>query len=119
MEEITRAKAVELLGEARPVSRQPRKENIMSIRRGHVYMALKMVSAFDKDRQEYLEPLPKITFLVDGKYIRMPVDSGLFTELGRFMVNLGDVLRDVRVPEDEVDMEEVRRKLQAFRGTVS
>lgn len=119
MEESIKSKAIALLGEAKPVSRQPGKENIMSIRRGHIFLALKMVAAFDKERQEYLELVPRITFLVDGKYIRMPLDSGLFTELGGFMIKLGKVLKDVRIPEDDIDIEEVKRKLQAFKEVAS
>ena len=38
------ARATELLGQAEPVSRQPRKETLMSFREGHLFMALKLVT---------------------------------------------------------------------------
>ena len=42
------ARATELLGQAEPVSRQPRKETLMSFREGHLFMALKLVSCSDR-----------------------------------------------------------------------
>ena len=66
------ARATELLGQAEPVSRQPRKETLMSFREGHLFMALKLVTPFDKGSQTYLDPIPKIVLMVDGKYVRGP-----------------------------------------------
>ena len=60
MEEAVRAKAIDLLGEAKPVSREPMKDTLMSFREGHIYVALKMVSSFDKESQSYQQPQPKI-----------------------------------------------------------
>ncbi len=49
-----------------------------------------MVSSFDKESQSYQQPQPKITCMVDGKYIRMPIDASL--------IKLGDVLEGVEIP---------------------
>ena len=46
------AKMIEALGQAQPVSRQPKKETVMSFKNGPVYMGLKLVSPFNKDTQE-------------------------------------------------------------------
>ncbi len=109
-------KAVELLGEAMPVSRQPKKETIMSFKKGPVYMGLKIVSPFNKETQEYEAPIPKVVFLVDGKYVRLPLDSDLFKDWGEFLGKLSDVTDGVRVPEKEVDMSEVKAKLSRLKG---
>ena len=82
------ARATELLGQAEPVSRQPRKETLMSFREGHLFMALKLVTPFDKGSQTYLDPIPKIVLMVDGKYVRMPVDGNLIGSFGRFLCRM-------------------------------
>ena len=115
MEEEVRAKAIDLLGEAKPVSREPMKDTLMSFREGHIYVALKMVSSFDKESQSYQQPQPKITCMVDGKYIRMPIDAPLIKRFGDFLIKLGDVLEGVEIPQREIDMDEVRRKMHSFQ----
>ena len=107
---------IEALGQAQPISRQPKKETVMSFKNGPVYMGLKLVSPFNKDRQEYEEPIPKVVFLVDGKYVRMPIDSELFREFGSFLLKLSDVTDGVKVPEKEVDLEEVKAKIARLKG---
>ena len=109
-------KAVELLGEAMPVSRQPKKETIMSFKKGPVYIGLKIVSPFNKETQEYEAPIPKVVFLVDGKYVRLPLDSDLFKDWGEFLGKLSEVTDGVRVPEKEVDMDTVREKLSRLKA---
>ena len=109
-------RAVELLGPAQPVSKPTLKEDVMSFRNGHVYVALRMVAPFDRERNEYAEAFPRITFLVDGKYIRMPIDSGLLTSLGGFLMKMGDVLEGVRIPEREIDVKDVRNRILELTG---
>ncbi len=109
------SKAIELLGQAQPVSRQPKKETVMSFKDGPVYMGLKLVSPFDKDTQEYGDPVPKIVFLVDGKYVRMPLDSRLFGEFGKFLIKLFEVTEGIKVPEKEIDMDRVKEMLSGLR----
>lgn len=48
-------RAVELLGTAQPVSKPTLKEDVMSFRNGHVYVALRMVTPFDREKNEYGE----------------------------------------------------------------
>ena len=111
-------RAVELLGSAAPVSKPVRKENLMSFREGNIFVALKVMSEFDRYTRSYSDPLPKIVFMVDGKYVRIPVDSELIKGLGEFLVKLGMVLEDVEIPQKEVDIDDVRRKLRRFREVV-
>lgn len=111
-------RAVELLGSAAPVSKPVRKENLMSFREGNIFVSLKVVSEFDRQTQSYSDPFPKIVFMVDGKYVRMPVDSELMKGLGEFLVKLGTVLEDVEIPQKEIDMDNVRRKFERFREVV-
>ena len=109
-------RAVELLGTAQPVSKPTLKEDVMSFRNGHVYVALKMVMPFDRERNEYAEAFPRITFLVDGKYVRMPIDSDLLVSLGRFLMKMGDALEGVEIPEKEIDIEDVRNRILELTG---
>ncbi len=50
--------------------------------------------------------------------VRMPVDSELMKRLGEFLVKLGTVLEDVEIPHREVDMDDVRRKMERFSEVV-
>jgi len=88
----------------------------MSFRNGHVYVALRMVTPFDREKNEYADAFPRITFLVDGKYIRMPIDSDLLTSLGSFLMKMGDVLEGVRIPEKEINVEDVRNRILELTG---
>lgn len=111
------ARAVELLGQAEPVSRQPRKETLMSFREGHLFMALKLVTPFDKVSQTYLDPIPKIVLMVDGKYVRMPVDGDLIGSFGSFLCRMSKALEGVKVPKKEIDMDKVLRRMREVSAT--
>ena len=52
---------------SRGVKSKSRRDTVLSFREGHVFMALRMVSPFDQNNGTYLDPIPRITFLVDGK----------------------------------------------------
>ena len=54
--------------------------------------------------------------MVDGKYVRMPIDSELFREFGGFLLKLSDVTDGVKVPEKEVDLEEIKAKIARLKG---
>ncbi len=88
----------------------------VSFRKGHVFVALKPAFHYDRESQQYEDPVPKITFLVDGKYVRRPVDSPIPKSLGKFLGDLGDILEGVEVPERSVDIEEARRILPLCSG---
>ena len=87
------ARAVELLGQAEPVSRQPRKETLMSFREGHLFMALKLVTPFDKVSQTYLDPF------------------------GSFLCRMSEALEGVKVPRKEIDMDQVLRRMREVSAT--
>ena len=107
-------KAVELFGAAQPVSKPTKKENILSFRKGHVFVALKLVTPYNREEQKYEDPIPKITFLVDGKYVRMPIDSSLLKSLGKFLEDLGDILEGVDIPEQRVDIDAAKRLMSSY-----
>ena len=111
--------AVELLGSAQPITKPTKKENVLSFRKGHVYIALKLVTPYDKEKQQYAESMPKIVFLVDGKYVRMPIDSSLLKSVGKFLIDLGEVVEGVDVPEMNIDVESVKKMLSTCSEKVS
>ncbi|MBQ7701491.1 MAG: hypothetical protein IJT54_03720 [Candidatus Methanomethylophilaceae archaeon] len=94
-----------------------KKEDLMSFEEGHVRMSLRMITPFVRDGQIYADPFPKILFLVDGKYVRMPLDSGLLRDLGDFMTRLGAAIEGVDLPgkaEDDIPL--VRSRLSECAG---
>jgi hypothetical protein len=93
-----------------------RRDTVLSFREGHVFMALRMVSPFDQDNGTYLDPIPRITFLVDGKYVRMPVDKNLLKRFGSFMVKLSELLEGIEIPEQELDFEEAKKVISEYNG---
>ena len=116
MTEYRTDKMVELLGEAQPVSMPPKKENLMSFRDGSVYMALRLVTPYDKDTQQYIEPVPKLVFVVNGKYVKLPMDSGLLDRFGVFMTKVAQAVQGVEVREPEIDMDAVMEKMRGISG---
>ena len=111
------ARATELLGQAEPVSRQPRKETLMSFMEGHLFMALKLVTSFDKGSQTYLDLIPKNVLMVDGKYVRMPVDGDLLGSFGSFLCRMSEALEGVEIPKKEIDMDKVLRRMREVSAT--
>ena len=109
----------EMPQKATPSNGRSRKENILSFREGHVYMALKMVSTFDEVNKVYKDPIPRVTFLVDGKYVRMPTDRRLLRKLGEFMVSVSDLLEGVDIPENNLDLDRARREIDRIKGISS
>ncbi len=100
------------LGSGASRSKRTRKEVISSFRQGHVSVDLKIVTPFDEGSNEYLKPMPKIVFLVDNKYVRMPVDPYLLKGLGSFLHNLGEVFERASVPDGRVDVPIVVDKIR-------
>ena len=91
----------------------------MSFRDGDIYIALRLVSFFDKDPQEYQRPVPKITFFVDGKYIHILMDSKWLRKFGEFIIGLSEVIDSVDVDTNSdarIDIESLKRKMEQFRG---
>ena len=105
--------AKELLGVAQPVSRPPRTDVVFSFNQGQVYMGLKMVQDYDKDRQQYKQGEPRIVLSINGNYQYVPLESSLFKNWGQFLIDLGTLVEEIEVPQEEVDIEEVRRRILA------
>ncbi len=91
-----------------------RKENLMRFREGHVHMALKLVSFPDDEAGSNRLPVPRIIFLVDGKYVRMPPDRVLLEDLGRFMMDLSTVLEGMDIPKETTDVESVKERIRSI-----
>ena len=70
-------------------SRPAKKMRVASFEQRNVTVPVKMVSKFDKNGKKYLEPVPRIAFLVSGKYNRIPSDPDFLRDLGSFLVTLG------------------------------
>ena len=100
------------------VERRTKKQKILSYKRGHVYMALKMVAPYDKEKQTYGGAFPRITFLVDGRYVRLPLDSDELKDLGAFITRVGEALEGVDVPDNRPDMDAIRNKIRACGGVI-
>ena len=100
------------------VERRTKKQKILSYKRGHVYMALKMVSPYDKEKQTYGGAFPRITFLVDGRYVRLPLDSDELKDLGAFITRVGEALEGIDVPDSRLDMDAIRNRIKACGGVI-
>ena len=47
--------------------------------------------------------------------MRMPLDSRLFGEFGKFLIKLSEVTEGIKVPEKEIDMDRVKEMLSGLR----
>lgn len=117
-EEITGDGAIALPAATSAVVKKTKKEKILSFKRGHVYMALKMVTPFNREKNEYGEAFPRITFLVDGRYVRLPLECDTLKELGQFMTKVGTALEGVKIPDDSMNMDAVRDRIRACGGVI-
>ena len=98
--------------------KKTKKDKILSYKKGHVYMALKMVTPFDREINDYGEPFPRITFLVDGRYVRLPLESDILQELGEFMTKVGKSLEGVKVHDDSISVAAARDRIRACGGVI-
>lgn len=85
-------------------SNRTRKEVVSSFRQGHISVDLKLVTPYDEAAGRYLRPIPKVVFLVDDRYVRMPVDGHLIRSLGEFLTDLGKIIEGIDLPERRVDV---------------
>ena len=74
--------------------------------------------SFVKEKNEYGEAFPRITFLVDGRYVRLPIESDTLQELGSFIMKMGKALEGVKVPDDELNMDRIRDRIRACGGVI-
>lgn len=102
-----------LLGVCGARPRNSKKESILSFKEGHVSMELKLVTPYDEASCRFLRPIPKIVFLVDGKYVRMPVDPVLLKDLGSFMGKLSEVIHGSDVPDDGSVVDQAVRRIRS------
>ena len=98
--------------------KKTKKDKILSYKKGHVYMALTMVTPFDREINDYGEPFPRITFLVDGRYVRLPLETDTLQELGEFMTKVGKSLEGVKVPDDSISVAAARDRIRACGGVI-
>ena len=117
-EEITGNGATVLPAARSAAVMKTKKEKILSYKKGHVYMALKMVTPFDREKHNYGEPFPRITFLVDGRYVRIPLESDTLQELGEFMTKVGKSLEGVKIPDDSISIAAARERIRACGGVI-
>ena len=99
---------------AQPVSMPPKTEVVYSFSQDQIYMGLKMVQDYDKDKQQYKQAEPRIVLSINGDYQWVPLDSYLFKKWGEFLINLGTLVEEVEDPRREIDVEEARRKMLAY-----
>lgn len=88
----------------------------MSFREGHLFMALKLVTPFDKGSQT---SGPDSEDCPHGgrKYVRMPVDGDLIGSFGSFLCRMSEALEGVEVPKKEIDMDKVLRRMREVSAT--
>lgn len=89
----------------------------MSFREGHLFMALNLVTLFDKGSQTYLDLIPKIVLMVDGKYVRMPVDGDLIGSFGNYLCRMSEALEGVKAPRKGIDMDQALRRMKEVSAT--
>lgn len=105
--------AKELLGVALPVSKPPRTDVVFSFNQDQIYMGLKMVQDYDKDKQQYKQAEPRIVLSINGNYQYVPLESSLFKNWGQFLKDLGTLVEEIEIPQEEVNIEEIRKRILA------
>ena len=99
---------------AQPVLMPPQTTVVYNFSQDQIYMALRMVQDYDKDKQQYKQAEPRIVLSINGDYQWVPLDPYLFRKWGEFLMNLSTLVEDIEIPQEEVDVEEVRRRIQAY-----
>ena len=106
--------AQEALGAPQPVSRPPLRIPVTKFRHGNIFVGLNMIMDYDKKKQDYKVPKPKMTFIVGDMHPYLPVDAQLFKDLGKSFTELGESIEDMEFPKEEMDIEEIREKMRAL-----
>jgi|GEM_PF-2130923 len=66
-------------------NRKTKVRNIAAFDKGNIRMFFRSVVPYNKETGCYEEPLLRLVTLVDGKYVRVPLDPGLLKEWGAFV----------------------------------
>ncbi len=109
-------KAVELLGKPAPTTKPTKKQVLMKYNQNGVYLGLSVLETFDKEKQEYNPPKPKITFLVNGKYVNAPIDYHWLVTFGNFCLELAETIKGVDLHPNKVSTTEARQLLLSAIG---
>ena len=92
---------------------------VASFEQRNVTVSVKMVSKFDKSGKKYLEPVPRIAFLVSGKYNRIPSDPDFLRDLGSFLMTLGDALDGLDLPDERLCSNDIRNMVERCQETMA
>ena len=101
-----------------PFSKKTRKETLMSFRQGNARVELRLITPFDETLGRYLRPIPKVVFLVDDKYVRIPVDGRFITDLWEFLIDLGRVIEGIGVSGNKIDVDGIIGRIREAMASV-
>lgn len=56
---------------------------------------------------------------MNNKFVPIPFDSDFLKQFGDFVASIGEVIEDVKLPEEKVTVEEAKEKMRKFSGVKS
>jgi hypothetical protein len=89
------------------VSIEPKKEIIKSplihFTDGNMYLGLKLVSTYDELTKSYREPVPKITWSFNNKYVDAPINGKWWKAFAQFAGKMAEALEGVDIATSNVN----------------
>lgn len=110
-------RAVERLGAAEPVKREPLKRTMMSFKAFGLRASLMMLSDYDERLEKYGTPYPKIYIRSGQGHVSVPVESKLLYTFADFIHDMADAVKDVDVPMTMGDFEALKKALDKYRDS--
>ena len=103
------------------VTVEPKKETIKSplihFTDGNMYLGLKLVSTYDELTKAYREPVPKITWSFNNKYVDAPINGKWWKAFAEFASKMATALDGVDIAASNVsdDVDYAKNAMAKFR----
>ena len=79
------------------------KTPVMSFSNGNVYIGLKLVSTYDKEKNVRREPVPRITAIFNGHFVEFPMNGEWWRSFADFADKMAQAMEGVDITNSNIN----------------
>ena len=103
---------------AQPVEHPTQREEIMSFSKSGLRVNFNLNGYWDRNKEEYQEPVPAISVSYNKKYCSIPTDADTLAELAKFLVKVSEACKGLPLSGTTVvhdDLDSAKKLLQKYK----
>ena len=111
-------KAQQNLGtEQVPGAVEDKSDRILVFNKGGVYLGLKLVQTFNVETGKYSDPVPRVTYIVNGKFNNIPLNGKWWREYADFVNKFADTLDGLDIERATIidDVDRAKKLMAQFK----